>query len=163
SIIGIVFLFSFSVVVVLIAPSYVDKTWTQPTSAYQVQIYEIADPNVFISGSMRPSQQVQTVNRLQEGFSLLAFQESESLKIKAPAELEKYVTRAKDPTLKLTSRLLLLKPTHSLEAKASYQTFELYDPKKSEVFIRGAPDTVLENWVDENYEILDPKEAWHTA
>ena len=163
SIIGIVFLFSFSVIVVLIAPSYVDKTWTQPTSAYQVQIYEIADPNVFISGSMRPSQQVQTVNRLQAGFSLLAFQESESLKIQAPAELEKYVTRAKDPTLKLTSRLLLLRPAPSLEAKASYQTFELYDPKKSEAFIRGAPDTVLENWVDENYEILDPKEPWHTS
>lgn len=45
TVIGIILLFSTSVAVVLIAPKFVDPSWTQPTTPYQVQMYEISDPN----------------------------------------------------------------------------------------------------------------------
>ena len=43
TLIGIILLFSGAVVVTLLAPRYVDPTWTSPTSPYQVQMYEMAD------------------------------------------------------------------------------------------------------------------------
>lgn len=162
TILGIILLFSVSVAIVLIAPSYIDKSWTMPTSSYQVQVYELADPHVFISGVSPVSQEVAVVNHLQAGFSLLAFRESETVRIQAASELENYVTRQQDPLLKLTTRLLLLRPLALNETKATYQLFELYDPHKEEAFAIGSSDTHMENWVDKDYTILDPKLPWHT-
>lgn len=137
TIVSIILLFSTAVVVVLIAPSYVDQTWTQPTSPYQVQMYELSDPNVLIGPEL------DTLNHLRNGFSLLAFQESETLHIQAPPELEPYVTRMNEPLLKLTSRLLLLRPL-------GHATYELYDPKKEEAYSLHA-----ESWIDKDYTIID--------
>lgn len=159
SVIGIILLFLTSILVVLVAPQHVDKSWVEPTSSYQVQIYELADPNVFISGMRPDTQEVEVVNRLVSGESLLAFQESKTLKIKAEEGLESYVTKEGEKPLKLTSRLLLLRPLD--EKGASGETFELFDPKKEEAFSIGSPDVVLENWVDKDFVVLDPKNPWH--
>ena len=99
--IGIVLLFSASVIVVLIAPNFVDSTWTQPTSSYQVQMYEVSDPHFYISSAGSHGKELQYVNHLKKGRALLAFRETSTVKIEAPLELEKYVTRASDPQLKL--------------------------------------------------------------
>jgi cytochrome c oxidase cbb3-type subunit 2 len=113
TIIGIVLLFTCSIVVVLLAPSYVDSSWTQPTSPYQVQMYEISDPNLYIGSTTKGSSDLQFVYHLKENFSLLAFHETSVVKIVSPPELEKYVTRFGDPILKLTSRLLMLRTPQS--------------------------------------------------
>ncbi len=161
TVLGIIFLFSFSVVIVLIAPSSIDKSWTSPTSAYQVQMYEISDPHVYLSQDTSGGQTVTYVNHLVDGFSLLAFKESPALKIKpATPDLEKYITKQDDQELKLTSRLLLLRPVTEL-GKVDFKTLELYDPKLNEAFSPGASDTILENWVDQNFTVLDPKEPFH--
>ena len=61
TVIGVILLFSTAVIVTLIAPRYVDSTWTSPTSAYQVQMYEVADPHIYISRSMSGSSEIQYV------------------------------------------------------------------------------------------------------
>lgn len=160
SVIGIVLLFSFSVAIVLVAPGYVDKSWVEPTSPYQVQVYELADPNVYISGTLEGSQTVEVVNHLKQDFSLLAFQESQTLKIRAPEELAKYVTRYQDEELKLTSRLLLLRPLSTVGEHG--ETYEIYDPEVTDAFVRGSSDVILENWVDSDFKVIDPKLAWHS-
>ena len=160
TIIGIIFLFSFSVAIVLIAPNSIDKSWTEPTSSYQVQMYEISDPHVYLSSEVYGGQNVQYVYHLKDGFSLLSFKETETVRITAPKELEKYVTKYGDKTLKLTSKLLLLRPS-TKENKGDYQEFELYDPNKKEAFTLGSSDPILENWVDENFTVLDPVEEFH--
>lgn len=119
TVIGIILLFSTAIAVTLIAPRFVDPSWTQPTTPYQVQIYEVADPNYYISSST--SSDKQHVYHIKNGYTLLAFQEHEQMHIIAPTELEKYVTHAEEPQLKLTSRLLLLRqpqPGSPVEAKA---------------------------------------------
>ncbi len=160
TIIGIIFLFSFSVAIVLIAPNSIDKSWTEPTSSYQVQMYEISDPHVYLSSEVYGGQNVQYVYHLKDGFSLLSFKETETVRITAPKELEKYVTKYGDKILKLTSKLLLLRPS-TKENKGDYQEFELYDPNKKEAFTLGSSDPILENWVDENFTVLDPVEEFH--
>jgi cytochrome c oxidase cbb3-type subunit 2 len=107
--IGIVLLFSASVIVVLISPSYVDPTWTNPSSTYQIQMYEVSDPNIYFGTTYKGNSSLQAVYHLKEGFTLLAFQESEAVKIVAPPDLSKYVTSSSDPRLKLTFKLLLLR------------------------------------------------------
>src|ERR1700730_13478724 len=91
--IGIVLLFSGAVIVTLIAPSFVDPTWTSPTSDYQVQMYEIADPTVYISSSQKGGGELQYVYHIKNGHTLLAFHESNTTKIVAPPELEKFITK----------------------------------------------------------------------
>src|SRR5262249_36879218 len=111
--------FSGAVIITLIAPNLVDPTWTKPTSSYQVQMYEVADPHLYISASQKGGGELQFVYHLKEGFTLLSFQESEGVRIIGPKELEKYITRIDEPTLKLTSKLLLLqKPLKSQNEKA---------------------------------------------
>lgn len=136
---GIISLFSLAVGVTLIAPSYVDPAWTTPSSAYQAQMYERSDPHFYISSGS--SDQLQYVHHLKEGVSYLAFQESDTLKIHAPQELEKYVTRASDQALKLTSRLLLL--------KRSGEEFELYAPQAKEAFAIAMTDGILQDWSEQ--------------
>lgn len=109
TILGIILLFSASIMVVLIAPSYVDPTWTQPTSLYQVQMYEVSDPHIYFGTTYQGNTALQAVYHLKANHTLLAFQESDSVRIVAPPELTKYITKTQDPLLKLTSKLLLLR------------------------------------------------------
>lgn len=197
TILGIILLFSGAVIVTLIAPRHVDSTWVQPTSRYQVQMYEFADPNIYISSAHSRSTVLQSVYHLKNDFSLMAFKESETVRIVAPPELEKYITRFTDPTLKLTSRLMLLrspkapapgidfdgpKVAHEMRKKLqaawekehpkgkegqtempAYDIAELFEPGGNDAFALAATDRIQENWVDENYEILENpvKQAWH--
>jgi cytochrome c oxidase cbb3-type subunit II len=183
SIIGVIFLFSFSVFIVLIMPRHVDPTWAQPSSRYQVQMYEIADPNFYISSARTGDYNHQYVYHLKRDFTLLSFQETDVLKIIASPELEKYVTRLGDKTLKLTSHLLLLRPSQNIAqvdemrkklqdqwerdnpqwkekelAKPDYEILELFDHGSNEAFGYVHTDGIIENWVDKNYKILDEKQ-----
>lgn len=189
SIIGIIFLFSFSVMIVLIMPRHVDPTWSQPSSSYQVQMYEIADPNFYISSSPTGDYNHQYVYHLKKNFTLLSFQETSNLRLIASKELEKYITRLEDKTIKLTSKLLLLStPKNQTEAdakrknlqdqwekehpqwkerglaKPDYQILELYEHPGNEAFGYVPTDGILENWVDQNFVILDetPQQPFHT-
>lgn len=157
TVIGIIILFSGAVIVTLIAPSYVDPSWTQASSPYQVQMYEISDPNFYISSAVTGGQHLQFVHHLKDGLSLLAFQESDALKIKASKELEKYVTKADDKVLKLTSKLLLLRPL-----KADGTEYELYVPDEKEAFTFSDSDGIVQNWIDQDFQLLDKlPEAYH--
>lgn len=109
TLVGIILLFSCAVGVILIAPSYVDPTWTAPTCSYQVQMYEVSDPNLYIGSTLTGGSDLQFVYHLKKDFTLLAFQESPQLRIVAPEALKKYVTGIDDPQLKLTSRLLMVR------------------------------------------------------
>lgn len=156
TIIGIVVLFSGAVLVTLIAPNYVDQTWTQASSPYQVQMYEVSDPNFYISSAGSRGNALQYVYHLKQDYSLLAFQETLSTRITAPKELEKYITRQGDKELKLTSRLLLLrKSAPNLKEKSDYELLELYDPKQSELFALAPNDGILQNWVDGSYVLTE--------
>lgn len=184
TIIGIVLLFSCSVIVILIAPTFVDKTWTSPSSSYQIQMYEVADPNFYIGKATSGSSELQFVYHLKKNFTLLAFQEAQNLRILAPAELEKFVTHTGEEKLKLTSELLMLRqPQGTSLEKASklqselqskwekehpkwkeeelqkpvYEILELYAPEGKEAFAVAGTDGILEDWVDENYILLDEK------
>lgn len=188
--IGIVLLFSCAILVVLIAPRHIDPTWTEPTSPYQVQMYEIADPNVYI-GNLNPiSYDLQFIYHLKDQFTLLSFEESEFIKIIAPDDLKKYVTHYQDTKLKLTSNLLLLRrPENEMLVmadkmknefqlnwekknpnwkeenlmKPSFQFYELYKPLESSVFSVGSSETIISEWVDKNFEILgsNPSVPYH--
>lgn len=188
--IGVICLFSGAVIVTLIAPSLVDPTWTEPTSDYQVQMYEVADPNFYISASQKLGGDLQHVYHIKKGFSLLAFQESSVVRFIAEPDLEPFITRYGDKILKLTSEILLLKapseekkqvveeyqialqdewekehPEWEKEnlVKPHYVILELYRHKGDEAFARAPEDSFLENWVDTDYEILDSekKQPWH--
>jgi cytochrome c oxidase cbb3-type subunit 2 len=179
---GIILLFSTSIIVTLVAPRYVDSTWTSPSSPYQVQMYEVEDPNLYISSASTGGNDLQYVRHLKQGFTLLAFLESNNLRLIAPPELEKFITRYQDPQLKLTSRLLLLRePIGERQAQAeelrqqlqqtwqakqaqsstqttekiNYQILELYDPQLQEAFSFDPSGSILQNWVDNNFIILD--------
>lgn len=190
TIIGIILLFSASIATVLIAPLYVEKSWISPTSLYQVQMYEVSDPNFFISNSAGTSYDLQFVHHIETGKTLQAYQENEQTRILASKELEKFITRNEDKTMKLTTRVLLLRePIKELSEAASklkielqsrfekehpdwkkegltkqdYQVWELYDPGLKEAFVVSTTDGILENWVEEDFKILDPSpsESWH--
>lgn len=183
--IAILLLFSGAVGVTLIAPNFVDPTWTQPTSEYQVQMYEIADPHLYISASQGGN--LQQVYHVKKGFSLLAFKESTTVRILAAEDLQKYVTAHDEPILKLTSELLLLRPAgEQIGAQAlqkqlqeawekdqpaaeainrpDYVLLELYRPAGEEAFARAPSDSILENWVDKDFTILDQhkQQPWHS-
>lgn len=170
---SVIFLFSFAVGITLIAPQYIDSTWTTPASSFQAQMYEVADPHVYLSQATQGGQEVQYVSHIQEGFSLLAFQETETLSIVAPPELEAFVTRRGDPHLKLTSRLLLLRPKNSsfsmektdLISSTHQEEWELYDPKQTEAFIWQAGGEFTHAWAAERYQILDSplKQVYHQS
>ena len=185
TIIGVILLFSTSIVVTLIAPRYVDPTWTSPSSPYQVQMYEVEDPYLYISSSATKGAELQHVRHLKKDFTLLAFKESENLRFVSPDELKKYVTIQGENKLKLTSRLLLLRePEGSMKDKAAllhqmlqeehsksskkiekigYQILELFDPDVQEAFSIDRSVGLLQNWVDKDFEILDdePKQVYH--
>lgn len=187
SIIGIIFLFSFSVIIILIMPRHVDPTWSQPSSRYQVQMYEIADPNFYVSSSPTGDYNHQYVYHLKRHFTLLSFKETDVLKIIASPDLEKYVTRIDDPVLKLTSKLLLLeRPTEAKAeqmrktlqdkwetdnknwkekglVKPDFQILALTEHVGDEAFGYVHTDGIIESWVDKSYKVLDeiPQQPYH--
>lgn len=187
TVIGIILLFSTAIIVTLLSPRHVDPSWTQPTTSYQVQMYEVSDPNFFISsaGIAAGISEKQFVYQLHENYTLSAFQENERTRIIAPPELEKYVTRLGSDELILTSHLLLLrapqgnaksiaeKENNELQKKwekenpnwekeneslPHYEFLELYVPETKTAFALAPPDSILENWVDSNFVILDKNE-----
>lgn len=109
TVISIILLFSSAVIVTLIVPGYMDSTWVQPTSSYQVQMYEVADPSIFISSLSSRSSELQSVYHLKNEETLLAFKESKTVRIVAPPQLRRYITLYGEKRLKLTSRLALLR------------------------------------------------------
>lgn len=190
-IIGVVLLFSSSIIVTLIAPRYIDASWTTPSSPYQVQMYEVEDPHLYLSSAATGGKEVQYVHHLKQGYTLIAFQETENLKILAPKELESYVTHYDDAELKLTSRLLFLRqPKNEMKQQAEqlqtqlqreweksdlqkkeesklkkihFQILELFDPQLTEGFSFDPTAGIIPNWVDENFRILDetPQQQYH--
>lgn len=178
TVLGVIALFSTAIGTVLIAPRYIDPSWVQPTSHFQVQMYEVADPNFYISGSTPGSGTLDYVHHIRDGQSLLAFQESDTLRIVASQDLEKYVTRVNAPQTILTSRLLLLRqPASPLTEKRKelqeaweaanpewksqglqrpdYQIVELYDPQKKEAFSVAYGDGTDESYIGSDYLIID--------
>jgi len=175
--IGIILLFSGAVLITLIAPSQLDPTWTEPTNSYQVQMHEVSDPNLYISsaGALAGLSERQYVYHLKQGYTLLAFQETELTRITASPELQKYITKVEDSNLKLTSRLLLLRTpkigseaeknaeelrknlqkSWESEQKPAFTILELYDPKQEEAFAVASGDTTIENWVDKEFTLSD--------
>lgn len=192
TVIGVIILFSASIIVVLIAPSYVDPSWTQPTTPYQVQMYEVSDPNVYISSTQKGRQELQFVYHLKNDYTLLAFQESDTVKIVTTPDLEKYITKNDENKLKLTARLLLLREPQGEQleksremrqklqsdweqknpkgreeglVKPDFSIYELYDPAKSEAFSLGPTEGILENWVNrEHFTFVEgPKQEFHKS
>lgn len=189
TIVGIITLFSGSVLVTLIAPSYVDPSWTEPSSSYQVQMYEVSDPNTYIGLAASGSTALQAVHHLRQGYTLLLFQETATSRILAPKELEEYVTPYGAKELKLASALLLLRPAEeSAEVKNVQKTlreewekshpewqrenlvrpefavWELFAPEGEEAFAVAPSEGLLQNWVESNYLLVDgQKEPWHRS
>lgn len=189
TVLGVILLFSTAVIVVLISPSFVDPSWSQPSSSYQVQMYEVSDPNFYIGKAMSGSSELEFVNHLKKGYTVLAFHESPTVRILAPEDLKQYVTGEKDQKLKLTSRLLLLR--HPGEDKKDevdhkqkelqeawekehpdwkekeltppfFEILELYAVQGDEAFSPAATDGIVDNWVDgSNFELLDPPQFPH--
>ena len=188
TVIGIILLFSTAIITVLIVPVIAEKTWTEPSSHYQKQMYEVADPNLYISNQGSEGEILEYAYHLKNNYSLLSFQETSLIKIVCPPDLEQYITRYNNENthhtntnklspLKLSSRLLLLRDPinqdqfkakniaqqlkKTLQNKASssekidYTILELFDPQLEEAFALAQTDGILENWVDENYQIID--------
>lgn len=186
TVIGIILLFSTAIIVTLLAPQYVDPTWTSPSSPYQVQMYEVSDPNFYISSEASGKTTLQAVYHIKANYTLLGFHESDTVKIVAPESLDKFVTRFGDKTLKLTSKLMLLRKPQKSDAydavaasdkiskelqeawlkenanwkergliKPAFEVLELYAPEGNEAFAVAPAEGTVENWVDENYTILD--------
>lgn len=188
TVLGILLFFSSAVTVTLIAPSFIEKGWVEPASAYQVQMHTVADPNLYISNQGMEDRELQLVYHLREDSTLLAFSETEVVRIVAPRDLEQYVTRQGEEELKLTSKLMMLRrpkttPTFDAVAAAAaihqqlqnsavaagkpkidYGFWELFVPDSGgKAFALAETDGVLENWVDDNYRILDDtsRQPWH--
>lgn len=160
---GILLLFSSAIIVTLIMPIYVDQNWVEPTSIYQKQMYEVADPDTYISRVLIGEDEVVYVQHLKKGFTLCCYKETDSIRIQAPPELDQYVTRLDDEQLKLTSRLLLLRPLRSeVSGSVRKEILELYDPGQTEAFVLSVSDEILGNWVDENYTLLDEEVPYFT-
>ena len=186
SVFWIIVLFSFSVAIVLIAPRHLDPSWTQPTSPYQVQMYEVVDPNFYISSSPFAADQLQHVYHLKDDFSLLGFFENDVFKIVTTPALEKYINRGEGGKIKLTPKLLALRyPTGEFvelaknyrnelqkqwenknpnwlqegSIKPDFEIWEMFAPEGKEAFALAPSDGMIENWADKDYEIIDGKTA----
>lgn len=152
TLIGILILFSLAIFITVIAPNYVDSSWTEPCCSYQTQMYEMADPNTLLSAETIGAP-LQVVKRLQEGKMFFAYIESDKMKIVAPKELEPLVTR--DKKIILTSKLCLLKPGKE------EGMVELYAPEEKEVIATQEGDGDDEHWIAEDFEIVGPPPAWY--
>jgi cytochrome c oxidase cbb3-type subunit 2 len=155
TLIGILLLFSGSIGVTLIAPRFVDPTWTTPTSSYQVQMYEISDPNYYISTEASGSPTLQAVYHIKKGFSLLAFHESDTVRIVAPENLEKYVTRAGNNALKLTSELLMLRKPQKTEGFDAVAAADKIIKELQEAWEKDNPKWVEKKLAKPGFSVLE--------
>jgi cytochrome c oxidase cbb3-type subunit II len=184
TLLGVVALFSTAIAVTLIAPGYIDPSWQRPSSTYQVQMYEVSDPNVYFSTANPGRWGLQYVYHLKDGFTLMAFRESPLVRLLADPELEPYVTRLNDEELKLTTRVLLLRrPSESEEIRnlqnqlqmawkqehpeqefpPHFDILELFDPEKKEAFALGETDGIVEHWIDNHFTIIGQKPTYTTS
>ncbi len=188
TVIGIILLFLSSIIITLVAPYFIDNAWTNPASDYQVQMYEVGDASTYISTSAAGEKDLQVVNHLAAGSTLLAFTETEGVRIIAPQQLERFVTANGEPILKLTHHLLMLRePEGEFLAKAErlqnqlqseweskhsdwrqkglqrprFEILELYALDTDTAFSVSESDGVLEDWVDEDFTIIDGPNAPH--
>lgn len=137
TVLGITLLFALSIAVVLVAPTWTNKEWTEPVSEYQRQMYEVADPNVYISVLASEGKELQNVTHLKQGENYSAYVEGNLLVIVAPENLKKYVTRLGDKTLKLSSKVLFLRePINSIEFSA-FDAAEIEREKRAHDLERG--------------------------
>ncbi len=154
---GVIVLFSFSIFVTLLAPSHIDPSWKHPSCEYQAQMYENMDPHFYISTKNPGGWGPQFVYHLKEGRSLHAFQETETMRILAPKELESYVTHLGDTRLKLTTKNLLLKettPDKEKEGSPQHEIYQLFDPQKEELFVLSESEAIIENWAPEGFQLI---------
>lgn len=155
TIVGIIVLFMGAISVTLIAPAYVDPSWTSPSSEYQKQMYEFMDPHVYISSSLSGGDDIQNVYHIKEGYSVLKFSESSSSKIIAPKHLQKYINKENGPHSILTTKLLALRtPVDSEKFKAHSLSGEMQH-KLKEKWLRENPNYLEEKKVLPKYEILE--------
>lgn len=160
TILGIILLFSGSIIVTLIAPRYVDPTWTSPSSAYQMQMYEVSDPNLYISSASTGSSTLQFVHHLKNNYTLLLFQESENLRIVAPSDLDEFITKQDEKIMKLTSRLLLLRQPQKTDQFDAIALAEKTRTTGQEAWEKAHSDWKEKKLVKPNIEVLelyDPK------
>lgn len=141
---GVIGLFLSAIVVTLVAPAYIDKSWTSHTSAYQKQMYEVADPNIYLSSKASGTGELQMVYHLKDGYNLLAFRETELFRIIAPPHLEKYITRPSDEKIKLTSDLLFLRTPISVTETGAWNPSTVSDKLREE--LQKTWETNNPNW-----------------
>jgi cytochrome c oxidase cbb3-type subunit 2 len=185
TVLGVILLFSTAIGVTLIAPGYIDPSWVSPSSSYQKQMYEISDPNVYISSTGSYGGHVEYVQHLIKGFTLIAIEESDTIRIVAPENLKKYINKKGAEKLNLTTNLLLLrrpqKPTteggfnaiaeaeklkqeltgKQEEGKTSLQVvvYELFESEGTSAFSIGSSENLLESWIDKNYTFLEESQG----
>lgn len=186
--VGIFLLFLSSILATVLAPNMLDPSWVESSSHFQVQMYEVSDPNTYIARAVPGTPSLDYVVHLKQNYSLLAFQDSETTRIMASADLEHYVTRLDDKELKLTSRILLLRrpPADSQAAEelrlklqkqweeknpnwkerkmplVDYTIYELYDPKAAEVFALRYSESLLDHYAGKDFILIGgPTQSWH--
>lgn len=175
--VGILLHFGLSMGIVLIAPLFIDEAWIQPSSYYQSQMYEVADPNLYIGSRGSNSRILMYVHHLTKNKILSSFSETENIKIIAPDELKKYITQP-GGELKLTSQVLLLRKPEgdqievaenlrkellqkqeekkdSKSLKVDYEILELYTPGIEEAFSVAETGGIFESFIDSNFKIID--------
>ncbi len=183
TILGVILLFSTAIIVTLVAPGYIDSSWQQPSSSYQVQMYEVSDPNVYLSTSNPARWGLQYVYHLKKGYTLMAYQEEGLRRFLVDPSLEPYVTRVSESPLKLTTHLLFLRRSLDREAVEKYQTklqvawkkehpgeqspafdiWELYDPQKEEGFAISDTDGVVEHWAFQDFTLIGDRPPYEIS
>ncbi len=135
-------------------PRYIDPSWKNPTSPYQVQMYEVADPHVYISSAKSGGYNIQYVYHLVNDFTLLSFNDTNQVHIVTSPELEKYVKREGDKNTKLTSKLLLLRvPQETQESQVTKSTFNAFQ------LAEKLQKDLQSKWVEENPDWKENEEA----
>lgn len=155
TVIGIILFFSGAIGVTLWLPKFIEQDWIEPISHYQVQMYEKVDPNVYISTVATGTENLQVVYHLQEGHSLLAFRESEAVRIVAPEHLQQFITKMGDEKLKLTSNLLLLRRPKASSTFDAVQAAERLQGELQSKWEAENPDWQAQKLPKPNYDIRE--------
>jgi cytochrome c oxidase cbb3-type subunit 2 len=106
---GVLVLFGLAIAIVVVAPSYVDESWVEPCCSYQVQMHDVSDPNFYINAASLQPDPIEYVRHIKQGYSLLSFEEKEHLRIVAPENMQKFVTKLNQTPLIITTELLFLR------------------------------------------------------
>lgn len=160
--IGVIAVFlGLAVAVILVAPRFVDESWMSPSSRFQVLVHEVTDPSYYISNFSMGHSDPEHVQHVVNGKTLFGYVEDEKIGLISEADLENYITKANDPKVKLTHRLLFLRAsTKKQEAqKADHKVYELYDPHLEEGFV-FIPEHCVEHWADQAVLLNAPTEKW---